>query len=80
MSKRRGVKTVYVDLYPTRSLPDFARTLATAVAESIESPVVKVLKTVSAFARDSLLKDELLYRRDDGYVVYDRLFAEWLRA
>ena len=32
------------------------------------------------FALDSLLKDELHYRRDDGYVVYDRLFAEWLRA
>ena len=32
------------------------------------------------FALDSLLNDELLYRRDDGYVVYDRLFAEWLRA
>ena len=32
------------------------------------------------FALDSLLKDELLYRRDDGYVVYDRLSAEWLRA
>ena len=31
------------------------------------------------FALDSLLEDELLYKRDDGYVVYDRLFAEWLR-
>jgi DNA-binding transcriptional ArsR family regulator len=32
------------------------------------------------FALDSLLDDELLYRREDGYVVYDRLFAEWLRT
>ena len=32
------------------------------------------------FALDTLLNDELLYKRDDGYVVYDRLFAEWLRA
>ena len=32
------------------------------------------------FALDSLLKDELLYKREDGYVVYDRLFAEWLRS
>ena len=32
------------------------------------------------FALDSLLDDELLYRREDGYVVYDRLFAEWLRS
>ena len=31
------------------------------------------------FALDSLLQEEMLYRRDDGYVVYDRLFAEWLR-
>ena len=31
------------------------------------------------FALDSLLNDELLYKREDGYVVYDRLFAEWLR-
>lgn len=51
MAKRRGVKTVYVDLYPTRSLSDFARVLATAVAESVESPAEKVIKAVSAFAR-----------------------------
>ena len=51
MSKRRGVKTVYVDLYPTRNLSDFARALAAAVAESVESPVEKVFKAVSAFAR-----------------------------
>ena len=50
LSKRRGVKTVYVDLYPTRSLSDFARALAVAVAESVESPAEKVLKAVSAFA------------------------------
>ena len=30
------------------------------------------------FALESLIKDELLYRRDDDYVVYDRLFGEWL--
>ncbi len=51
LSKRRGMKTVYVDLYPTRSLPDFARALATAVAESVESPAEKVFRAVSAFAR-----------------------------
>ena len=51
LSKRRGVKTVYVDLYPTRSLPDFVRALAVGLAESVESPVDKVFKAVSAFAR-----------------------------
>ena len=51
LSKRRGMKTVYVDLYPTRSLPDFARALATAVAESVESPVEKAFRAVSTFAR-----------------------------
>ena len=51
LSKRRGVKTVYVDLYPTRSLPDFVRALAVALADSVESPADKVFKAVSAFAR-----------------------------
>ena len=51
MSKRRGVKTVYVDLYPTRSLSDFTRALAVAVAESVASPAEKMFKAVSAFAR-----------------------------
>ena len=51
MSTRRGVKTVYVDLYPTRSLSDFTRALAAAVAESVASPAEKMLKAVSAFAR-----------------------------
>jgi AAA+ ATPase superfamily predicted ATPase len=45
------MKTVYVDLYPTRSLSDFARALAAAVVESVESPTEKVLKTVLSFAR-----------------------------
>jgi len=51
LSKRRGVKTVYVDLYPTRNLSELARALAGAVAESVETPVEKALKAVSAFAR-----------------------------
>lgn len=51
LSKRRGVKTVYVDLYPTRNLADFARALASAVAESVESPLDKAFKAVSEFAR-----------------------------
>ena len=51
MSKRPGVKTVYVDLYPTRSLSDFARSLAAAVAESVESSADKMFKAASAFAR-----------------------------
>ena len=53
MSKRRSMKTVYVDLYPTRSLSDFARALAlaVAVAESVASPAEKMFKAVSAFAR-----------------------------
>ena len=51
MSKRRGVKTVYVDLYPTRSLSDLAGSLAAAVAESVESSADKMFRAVSAFAR-----------------------------
>jgi len=51
LSKRRGVKTVYVDLFPTRNLSDFARALAVAMAESVASPVEKAFKAVSAFAR-----------------------------
>ena len=65
LKKRRGVKTVYVDLYPTRSLPDFARALAVAVAQSVESPVDKVFKVVSAFARGfrpTMTLDELTGR------------------
>jgi len=51
MSKRPGVKTVYVDLYPTRSLSDFARSLAAAVAESVGSSADKMFKAASVFAR-----------------------------
>lgn len=51
LDKRRGVKTVYVDLYPTRNLADFARTLASAVAEAVETPLDKAFKAVSKFAR-----------------------------
>ena len=51
MSKRRGVKTVYVDLYPTRCLSDFARALAVALSESVASPIEKIFKAVSEFAR-----------------------------
>ncbi len=29
---------------------------------------------------DMLLDKELLYRADDGYVVYDKLLAEYLRT
>ena len=35
LSKRRGMKTVYVDLCPTRNLSDFTRALAVAVAEFV---------------------------------------------
>lgn len=62
LAKRRGVRTVYVDLFPTRNLADFARALAAAVAESVETPVEKALKAVSGFARGfrpTLTFDEL---------------------
>ena len=65
LSKRRGVKTVYVDLYPTRSLRDFARALAVAVAQSVESTADKMLRAVSAFARGfrpTMTLDELTGR------------------
>jgi len=51
LAKRQGVKTVYVDLYPTLNLADFARALAVAVAESVETPAEKALKAVTSFAR-----------------------------
>ena len=30
------------------------------------------------YALEKLLSDELVYRKDDGYVISDRLFGEWL--
>lgn len=51
IGKRKGVKTVYVDLYPTRCLADFARALAVAVASSVETPVEKAIKSIASFAR-----------------------------
>lgn len=51
LSKRQGVKTVYVDLYPTQNLADFARAFASAVAESVEAPIEKAMKAVSSFAQ-----------------------------
>ena len=30
------------------------------------------------YALEKLLSDELVYRKDDGYVIYDRLFGKWL--
>jgi AAA+ ATPase superfamily predicted ATPase len=65
LKKRHGVKTVYVDLYPTRSLQDFARALAVAVAQSVESTADKMLRAVSAFARGfrpTMTLDELTGR------------------
>jgi len=51
LGKRRGVKTVYVDLFPTRNLADFAQAFAAAVAAPVETPVEKAVKAVAAFAR-----------------------------
>ncbi len=40
---------------------------------------LKVASTVRAALKDLSRKD-LVYKSDDGWIVYDRLFAEWLRA
>lgn len=61
LSKRQGVKTVYVDLYPTQNLADFAKAFASAVAESVEAPIEKAMKAVSSFAygfRPTITLDE----------------------
>ena len=54
--------------YPTRNLADFARTLASAVAEAVETPLDKAFKAVSEFARGfrlTMTLDELsgMFRR-----------------
>lgn len=62
LSKRTDIKTVYVDLFPTRNLAEFARTLATAIAESVETPIEKAIKSIGEFARSfrpTLTLDEL---------------------
>lgn len=40
---------------------------------------LRVASTVRAALKDLSRKD-LVYRSDDGWIVYDRLFAEWLRS
>jgi hypothetical protein len=45
---------------------DFARTHSLRAPSSVK------------YALEKLLADELLYQREDGYVIYDRFFGEWL--
>lgn len=70
-------------------LPDGARRLLKAVArerivtepQSGEFVARHGLRAASSVktSLDMLLEKQLLYRDDRGYVVYDRLFGEWLR-
>lgn len=70
-------------------LPDGARRLLKAVArerivtepQSGEFVARHGLRAASSVktSLDMLLEKQLLYRNDRGYVVYDRLFGEWLR-
>ena len=40
---------------------------------------LKVASTARAALKDLARKD-LAYKSDEGWIVYDRLFAEWLRS
>ena len=71
-------------------LPAGARRLLKAVAaegvvkapQSSEFISKRGLRAASSVktSLDMLLDKELLYRADDGYVVYDKLLAEYLRT
>lgn len=71
------------------ALPDGAARLLRAVArEGVVQEITSGDFIASHSLRNSssvhlslkkLVNDEILYRRDDGYIVYDRLFGFWLR-
>ena len=78
---------VFFDLL--RSQTEAARAVLRAVAEDgiVSAPTGKVFVSGHSLGAAStvasvianLVERELLYRTDKGYMVYDRLFAEWLR-
>ena len=64
---------------------DVARPAETPEATVSRKPVADVGEAASLKALrlrvaelEKLLADELLYQREDGYVIYDRFFGEWL--
>ncbi len=79
---------VYHDLYMSQS--DASRAVLRAVAAEgvVEKPTCKAFlsshslgaASTVATAAENLLRDELLYRTGNGYTVYDRLFAAWLKS
>ena len=76
-----------------KNLTEFAKAFAGAVVGTLDTPVdAKNLFSGEFLTRHGLsatssvrsalkiLQDkDLVYRTDDGYVVYDRIFGEWLR-
>jgi len=81
-------KLIFHDLDVSQS--DSARALLRAVARAgvVKAPTSAAFlseqglpsASTVAGALKQLLANELIYRKDDGYVVYDRLFGEYLRA
>ena len=78
----------YWDLFNSRSDAEQALLKATAKGGPVAAPLSgdfiarNGLRTAStvASALKRLLRDDLLYRTERGYVVYDRFFGVWLRG
>ena len=78
---------VFMDLF--RSQSEVSRAVLKAVAKSgcVSAPTGKAFlnayslgaASTVASAVANLLQKELLYRTDEGIIVYDKLFAQWLK-
>lgn len=61
-------ETIYVDVFGAQNLADFIMKYRLRAASSVKSSL------------KMLLDKELVYHGSEGYVVYDRFFAEYLRS
>ncbi len=88
--KERVLANEYDQQMILELLPDGARRLVKAIAREgmVKSPqagdfIFKYGLRAASSVKTSLqmlLENEILYRDKDGYVIYDRLFAEYLRS
>ena len=60
-------ETIYVDVFGAQNLADFTK-YGLRAASSVKTSLMM------------LLDKKLLYRGSEGYVIYDRFFAEYLRS
>ena len=61
-------ETIYVDVFGAQNLADFIMKYGLRAASSVKTSL------------KMLLDKELVYRGSEGYVIYDRFFAEYLRS